>query len=144
MAGAHGKDAYFSLEDSAGSTLRNLSTYITNTIFSRSNDTHDTTTYGAEGHTFITGLTNGTIQIQGLYDTTASTGSLTVLDSLMGLDAVTLGWEFGPVGNANGAVKYSGECILQDLEISEPVADLITFSATLQISGDVTKGTFSA
>ena len=142
MAGVHGKDAYFSLEDSAGTTLRALSPYITNTTFARQNDTHDTSTYGVEGHTFITGLTNGTITITGLYDTTATVGSMTVLDSLVGLDAITLGWEYGPVGNANGAVKYSGECILASLDQAAPVADLITFTATLQISGDVTKGVF--
>lgn len=140
----HGKDSYFSLEDSGGSTLRNLSPHINNVTFSRSNDTHDTTTYGQEGHTFIAGLTNGTISVDGFWDDTASTGSATVLDSLVGLDAVTLGFEYGPEGNANGAVKYSGECILASLDYADPVADLVTFSAQLQISGTVTVGTFSA
>lgn len=140
----HGKDAVFSLEDSAGSTLRNLSTNLTNVAFSRSNDQHDTTTYGAEGHTFIAGLTNGTISLTGFWDDTASTGTATVLDSLVGLDSVTLGWEYGPEGSASGAVKYSGECILVSLEYTSPVADLVAFTAQLQISGDVTKGTYSA
>ena len=140
---SHGKDVYLSLEDSAASTLRNISPYITSSTFNQSNDTHDVTTYGDEAHEYVGGLTNGTINITGLYDITASVGSATVLDSLVGLDGVTVGFEYGPNGNANGAVKYSGECILQDLAYSAPVADLVTFTCTLQISGAVTKGTFS-
>jgi hypothetical protein len=140
----HGKDAYFSLEDSAGSTLRNLSSQLTNITFGRSNDQHDTTTFGQEGHTWIAGLTQGTINLDGFWDKTASTGSATVLDSLVGLDTLTLGFEYGPEGNTNGNVKYSGECILNTVDYATPVADLVTFTATLAISGTVTVGTFSA
>lgn len=140
----HGKDSVFSVEDSAASTLRDLSSNLTNVAFGRSNDLHDTTAFGAEGHTFIAGLTNGTITLTGWADTTATTGTLTVLDSLLGLDAITVGWEYGPLGNGSGAVKYSGECVLESLEVSDPIADLVSFVATLRISGDVTKGTYSA
>lgn len=139
----HGKDTYFSLEDSAGTTLRNLSPYVNSVEYSRSNDTHDNTTFGAEGHTWQTGLTNGTITIAGFWDKTALVGSATVFDSLLDLDTPTLTFEYGPEGNTSGLVKYTGECILQDLSYSSPVADLVSFSATLQISGTTTKGTFS-
>lgn len=140
----HGKDAAFSLDDSAGSTLRNIGPYLTSVGFSRENDTHDTTTLGDEAHEFITGLTNGTITLDGFWDKTASVGSATVLDPLIGLDSVTLGFEYGPEGSTNGNVKYSGECILQSVDYTSPVADLVTFTATLQISGAVTVGTYSA
>lgn len=140
----HGKGTVFSLEDSAASTLRNLSSNLTSVSFARQNDTHDSTTYGQTGHTFIAGLTNGTINLEGFWDDTASTGTATVLDSLLALGATTVGFEYGPEGSGSGAVKYSGECILQSLDYSSPVADLVTFSATLQISGAVTVGTYSA
>lgn len=140
---AHGKDSYFSIEDSAASTLRNISPHVTSVNFDQSNDTHDNTTFGAEGHTFAGGLTNGKITVAGLWDKTASTGSDTVFQSLVGLDAVTVGFEYGPEGNGSGSVKYSGECILESYNQSAPVADLVTFQAVLQISGSVTKGTFS-
>lgn len=139
----HGKDSVFSVEDSAASTLRDLSTNLTNVAFSRANDNHDTTAFGAEGHTFINGLTNGTITLTGWADTTASTGTLTVLDSLVGLDAITVGWEYGPLGNGTGAVKYTGECVLASLDVSDPVADLVSFTCQLQISGNVTKGAYA-
>lgn len=138
----HGKDSVFSVEDSAGTTLRDLSSNLTNVAFSRKNDTHDTTAFGAEGHTFIAGLTNGKITLTGWAMMTADTGTLTVLDSLVGLDAVTVGFEYGPLGSTTGMPKYTGECILESLDVSDPVADLVSFVAVLQISGDVTKGSY--
>lgn len=141
MAPAHGKDASFKIEDSAGTTLRDISPYITSVTFNQQNDTHDTTTYGDEGHEFIAGLTNGNIQINFLYDVSATTGANTVLDSLVGLDDITVGWEWSPQGTATGKPKYSGEGVLQDIGTSAPVADLVTGTATIQISGSVTKGT---
>jgi hypothetical protein len=138
----HGKDASFKLEDSAGTTLRDLSSNLTNIAWGRQNDTHDTTAFGAEGHTFITGLTNGKITITGWTDYSATTGTMTVIDSLVGLDAVTVGFEFGPHGSTTGNAKYTGECILESVDVSDPVADLVSFVAVLQISGDVTKGVF--
>jgi hypothetical protein len=140
----HGKDSVFSVEDSAGSTLRDLSSNLTNVAFSRANDTHDTTTFGSDGHTYIGGLTNGTITITGWADATATTGTLTVLDTLLGLGSTTVGWEYGPLGNGAGAVKYTGECVLAAVDVSDPVADLVSFTCTLRFSGDVTKGTYSA
>lgn len=135
----HGKDSVFKIEDSAASTLRDLSSNLTNVAFSRQNDTHDTTAFGAEGHTFIAGLTNGKITLTGWTTHTATTGTLTVLDSLLGLDDITVSWEYDPHGTATGTPKYTGECILESLDVSDPVADLVSFVAVLQISGDVTK-----
>jgi hypothetical protein len=139
----HGAGTYFSCEDSARSTLRDISIYVTQVDYNRTNDTHDNTTFGATAHGYQTGLTDGTISISGFWNKTASTGASTVLDSLLG-SGDTLGYEYGPEGNTNGEVKYSGECVLQDLSYSSPVADMVTFSATLQLAGPVTKGTFSA
>lgn len=138
----HGKDSAFKLEDSAGSTLRDIGPYLTSVDFSEENDTHDNTVLGLEAHTFQTGLTNGTITLNGFWDATATVGAATVLDSLVGLDGITAGFEYGPAGTTTGLVKYSGECILQSLDYSSPVADLVTFTATLQITGAVTKGVY--
>ena len=138
----HGKDAYFSIEDGAGTTLRNISPYVTSVEFTQSNDTHDDTTYGQEGHTFRNGLTDGTITVNGLWDDTASTGSYTVFQSLIGIET-TVGFEWGPEGNGSGAVKRSGECVVESYSESAPVADLVSFTASLKISGSVTVGTFS-
>lgn len=137
----HGKDTYFGVEDSAATTIRNLSGDLNDVKFGRSNDNHDDTTFGKTGHTYRNGLTDGTINISGLFSVTASTGTDTVLRSLLGL-AVTVGFEYGPLGNATGKPKKTGECVLESYNCSSPVADLVTFDATFKISGAVTEGTF--
>lgn len=141
MAAAHGKDSYFSVEDSAGTTLRVITPYVKSVNFNRSNDANDTTTKGAEGKTYRPGLTDGEIRLGGLWDNTASVGSRTVLASLLGIET-TVGFEWGPAGNTAGMVKDSGECVLTQYDESSPVDDMVAFSATLKISGDVTTGTF--
>lgn len=137
----HGKDSYFAVEDSAGTTIRNISPYLTAVDFNQENDTHDNTTFGAEAHTFQPGLTNGSISIKGMWDKTAVTGADTVLQSLLGVE-ITVGFEYGPEGNTAGMVKKSGECVLESYSESAPVADLVSFSASFRISGTVTKGVF--
>lgn len=137
----HGKSSYFALDDSTG-TVRNISPYVTDVTFEQDNDSHDTTTFGQNGHTFIAGLTNGTITVNGLWDKTALVGSNTVIQGLIGQNATTFTFTYGPEGNATGKVSKSGECILVSYSETDPVADLVKFSAKLQITGTVTASTF--
>ncbi len=141
MAYAHGKDAYFAVEDSAASTLRAI-VGVKTIEFSQENELADITIVGDEGRKWRQGLTNGTVTITGLWDNTASTGSHTVLQSLVGIE-VTTGFEAGPAGNGTGAVKQSGECVLADYKWNTDVGDMTLFTATFNIHGDVTLGTFS-
>lgn len=138
----HGKKTYFAIEDSGAATLRNISPYVNSVTWGRANDSHDTTCFGSEGHTFITGLTNGTITVAGFWDKTALVGTATVFDGLVDLDTLTMGVEYGPEGNTAGQVKYTAEVILTSLDYSSPVADLVSFSASFQISGTPVKTTF--
>jgi hypothetical protein len=138
----HGKDAAFLLEDSAGTTLRNLSPYLNSIETSWSNDIHDDTTFGQDAHTKRTGLVDGSITIGGMWDKTADVGTYTVLKSLLGSDT-QVNWEYGPEGNASGKVKESGVGVLESYNESSPVADLVTFTATIQVSGMPTFGTWT-
>lgn len=138
----HGSQTYFAVEDSAGTTLRDLSVYLDNVDFNRGQDTHDDTTFTRTGHTYRGGLTNGTIGISGMYDKTATTGPDVVLRSLVG-KSDTVGFEYGPDGNTVGLPKFSGECVLESYNVSSPVADLVKFTASFNISGAVTDGTFA-
>lgn len=141
MANAHGKDSVFKIEDSAATTLRDITTYIKSVDFNQSQDANDVTTKGAEGKQYRPGLTDGEIRLTGLWDQTASTGSNTVLQSLMGIE-VTVGFEWGPQGSTSGQVKKSGECVVTQYDESSPVDDMVAFTATAKISGDVTLGTW--
>lgn len=139
MANAHGKDSVFKVEDSGGTTLRDITPYIKSVDFNQSQDANDTTTKGAEGKSYRPGLTDGEIRLTGLWDQTASVGSNTVLQSLVGIE-ITVGFEWGPQGSTAGQVKKSGECVLSQYDESSPVDDMVAFTSTLKISGDVTAG----
>jgi hypothetical protein len=142
MAFIHGKDSYFSLEDSAGTTLRVLTTYLTDVNANFTQAEAETTTKGSTPKSFVQGHTDSTIELSGRYDSTATTGPDAVIYSLYG-DTGTCLFEFGPEGGTTGKVKYSGECFLTDYKINTPLADIVGFTATLRVTGAVTRATFS-
>lgn len=141
MAFVHGKGAAFKIDDSAG-VLQTLTSYVDSIEINNTSDTAETTTMGAEAKTYLSGQTDGTISVSGKYDSTASTGPDVVLNGLLGKETTST-FEVGPEGGGSGKVKYSGECFMTSYVVSAPVADVVTFTADFQITGAITKGTFS-
>lgn len=139
MAFVHGKSAVFKLDDS-GATLRDLSAYLNDISLSRDIETAETTTFGVAGSakTYIVGLSDATFSISGLFDATADG----YLAGVLGQSA-TLSFEYGPAGSSAGLVKYSGECIMTSYEVSAAVGDAVQASADFQVTGAITRGTWS-
>src|SRR3954469_3430965 len=104
----HGKKSYFAIEDSAATTLRNIGVHCDAIDLDRDVDMADSTTIGLESKTFIPGLDGAEITLAGKWDSLATTGPDTVLAGDFAAK-VQVGFEYGPEGNATGAVKYSGE-----------------------------------
>lgn len=136
MAFGHGKSAVFKLDD-VGGTLQDLSTFINEASMPREIETAETTTFGASSKSYITGLTDATISVSGLFDATADGFLAGVVGAASPLD-----FEYGPLGSTAGMIKYSGTAILTSYEVSSPVGDVVTFSADLQVTGAVTRGTW--
>ena len=44
--------------------------------------------------------------------------------------------------NIDKYIKYTGECFLTNISVGSPVEDLITVTASLQLTGDITYGTY--
>ncbi len=135
MAFTHGKDSVFKLDNASGS-LTDISTYVNNVDFPESTDVSETTTLGADNKTYIAGLKDATISLAGLWDATADA----IFGAVVGQSA-TLSYEYSPEGTASGKIKYTGEAILTSYSISSPVGDAVGYSADLQVSGAVTRGT---
>ena len=135
MAFTHGKDSVFKLDNSGGS-LTDISTYVNNVDFPETADVSETTTLGADNKTYIAGLKDATISLSGLWDSTADA----IFGAVVGQSA-TLSFEYSPEGTTGGNVKYEGEAILTSYAISSPVGDAVGYSADLQVSGAVTRGT---
>lgn len=137
MAFTHGKDAVFTFDSV------NLSAYITDVSIDRSAEMAETTTMGAEAKTYISGLTDATISVTGRYDSTTSTGPDENFNTWLGEEAAS-SFEFGPEGSTNGKVKYSGSAFVTAYNVSAPVGDVVAFTAELQVTGAITRGTYSA
>lgn len=135
MAFTHGKDSVFKLDNASGS-LTDISSFVNNVDFPETADVSETTTLGADNKTYIAGLKDATISLAGLWDATADA----IFGAVVGQSA-TLSYEYSPEGTASGKIKYTGEAILTSYSISSPVGDAVGYSADLQVSGAVTRGT---
>ena len=137
MAFVAAKNTALKLDNAAG-TLVDISTYIDSVGgIANTTDMAETTTFGATSKTFQGTLRNGdTISISGKWDSALNTQ----LVALLGL-ATSSTFEYHPAGTTAGLPKVSGECFVASYEVSSAVADLVTFSASLQITGAVTWGT---
>ena len=130
----HGKSTDFELDDTGG-TSRSLANTLTSVDFPETIDTAETTAFGATSKSYIVGLRDATISVSGLWDATVD-------GYIIGTEPATRTFIFGPAGSTGGNVKYTGECILTSYSISNPVADVVTYSLDLQVTGDVTRTTY--
>jgi len=137
MAFGHGKDSVFSLDDTADS-LTAITAYVTNVDGLPGDiDMGDTTTQGKESKTYVAGLHDATVTVALMWDPT--------MDGYIGTLAqqkVARGFEYGPAGSTAGDVKYSGESLIKSYKVASPVADVVTATLVLQVTGDVTRGTY--
>ena len=135
MAFVHGKDITFKLDNASGS-LTDISAYVNSVDFPQTVDLAETTTLGDDNKEYIVGLKDATISIAGAWDSTADD----ILGAVVG-QASSLSYEYSPEGTASGKVKYTGEAFITSYSTSSPVGDVVGFSADLQVSGAVTRGT---
>lgn len=143
MPFSHGKGAAFSLDNAAG-TLTDISTYLEDVSFPQSAEPAETTTFQSTGSakTYVIGLKDTTVSLSGRFDPTIDALISGVIVAQENGTLPTASFAFGPAGSAASAIKYSGEALVTSYDISTPVGDVITFTAELQVTGPVTRGTF--
>ncbi|MBW0117026.1 hypothetical protein [Pseudonocardia abyssalis] len=128
MAFVHGKNTFVSLDGD------DLSAFTNNVAFNRSADSHDVTTFGKNSKNFQSGLKDGTATIQGVYDSTA-TGPGAIIRPLIGGLAVE--FIYKPEGSGAGKPVSTVDAIVTGYEETAPVADMVTWSCSLQFSDDI-------
>lgn len=133
----HGKSTVFKVDNAAG-TLTDISNTLTDVSFPQSVETAETTSFGSSAKTYIVGLSDSTVSASGNYDATVDAHLALILGQ-----AATVSFEYGPEGSTAGQVKYTGEAILTSYEKSGAVGDVVTYSAELQVTGAVTRGTYA-
>lgn len=141
MAFVHGKDAVFSLDDSGG-TLRLIKAYLNQVSgLPGARGLSETTAFGDQGQRNIPGLAVNQFSIAGHADFATATAIGQLLNGLRTTTA-TSSFEYGPEGSTTGKVKYSGECWMTDFEVGANVNDKVSISASFQVDGVVTPGTY--
>lgn len=128
MAFVHGKNTYVSLNAS------DLSPFCNSVGNKRSADSHDVTTFGKNSKVYAGGLLDGTFDISGVYDNGA-TGPKAVLEPLLG---TVVELKYRPEGTGSGKPETTVDVLVTAYEESSPVADMVTWTATLQASDDAT------
>lgn len=126
MAFVHGKGSVVILNGT------DLSAFVNSMDWNRSADEHDTTTYGQVAHTKQGGLLDGTCQIGGLYDNSVS-GPRRTIEPLIGTNVSLV---HRPEGTGAGRPQDTATVHVQSYNESSPVADMVTWTADLNISGD--------
>lgn len=128
MSFVHGKNTFISLGGS------DISPYTNTSEFGRKSDKHDVTCYGQENHVYAGGLGDGSATAGGTYDNTAG-GPRDVIEPLIGT-TVTLIRRIE--GTGAGRPQDSVSVLIEEYVETAPVADMVTWSVTMQPSGAVT------
>jgi hypothetical protein len=131
---AHGKSTDFAIDDTGG-TSRNISDTLTDVSFPQTIDTAETTAFGSSNKSYIVGLKDTTISVSGIWDATVD-------GYLSGTEPASRSFIFGPAGSTGGNVKYTGEAIMTNYSQSNPVGDVVSFTADFQVTGSVTRGSY--
>jgi predicted secreted protein len=105
-------------------------------------DMIDVTTKSSGTHKeYLPSFQDLTIDGEGVYTLTASTqGFEDLLTSKLAGSSVT--WEYGNSA-VSGSPKWSGTGYITDLSVDAPYDDVVTFTVSIQNTGDPTVGTYA-
>jgi hypothetical protein len=133
----HGKSTVFKVDNSGG-TLTDISNTLTDVGFPQTVDTAETSTFGSSAKSYVVGLTDSSLSISGNFDATVDAH----LAGILGQSA-SVSFEYGPEGSTAGYVKYTGEALMTSYEKSGAIGDVVSYSAEFQVTGAITRGTYS-
>ncbi len=135
------KVSVFQITD-VGAQLRDLSAYI-NEIrgLPGPRNLDEVTALGDSGAKFIPGIENVQVTISGIFDDTASSGPDAVLGPLR-THTAAVAFDYGPKGKTAGFPRYAGDCWVTSYEITSRVGNRVEWTATLQVNGTVSRGTY--
>lgn len=129
MAVIHGKTGAILIN------AKDCSAFTNKIEWERKADDHDTTTFGATGHTYAGGLTDGSVKLSGLYDNTTVTGPRAAVEAALG---TVVPFKYRPEGIGTGKPESTCNVLVTSYKESVPVDDMVTWEADCNISGTVT------
>lgn len=144
MSTVHGKNTVIKVTcaSPAPTGAIDISFCCNTSAFNEVRDSHDVTCYGATGHAYADGLTNHTFSLGGVYDTSTSTGARAIFGALMsstGGQLISIERQVEGTGTGKPKDTFSG--LVTSYTETNPAADMVTWTAEVQISGAVTRTT---
>ena len=137
MSFVHGSRGHIALGTaSVPGTATDISLYVTSVSFPFGVDTAEITALGATAKSYLAGLEDATISIEGKFHATVDAH----LNGIRRL--ATIAFVYGPAGSTTGNPKYSGTCMLTSYDVETGIDDAVSFSAELQCVGSITRGAF--
>lgn len=141
MAFKAGTVSKFYFNNTAASVV-DLSPYIDNLSYPQTVEMLDVSVLGTAAKAFINGLTDGdTISLSGPYDVTVHT-HMTALKAAQNAGSAAAAFIWGPGGSVASQARSAGSAFVAQYSTSVGVGGRVEWSASLQVTGAVTNGTF--
>lgn len=121
----------------AAGVLTDVSPYADSTSTDLSSNQLDVSVFGTQAQAFLNGQTNGNISISGPLDATMHT----LVAGLYSAGS-SASFVYGPGGSVASQARLAGSLNVASYGISTSASGRVEYSATLQITGAVTAGTF--
>lgn len=134
MASVHSKGTITTLNGD------DMSQFANSFEFSRELDTHEDTRFGMNSKSYKGGLRDGTASVEGFYDNAVAPNPRSIFRTALN-NGVTVPMVYRPEGTGSGRPTSTVQVLVTKYDESAPVGDLITFSAEIQFSGDITDAT---
>ena len=126
----------------AAAALQNLSSYSDNVTVPQTVATIETSTFGTVSKSYVTGTSDGdVISMNGPYDVVIHT-QLTALKSAQSAGSAAAAYIWGPGGSVASQARSAGSVFLTSYNVSSGVGGRVEYTASFQVSGAVTNGTF--
>lgn len=116
-----------------------LSSYLNNTDMTWDVDTPESTVYGSDDRTYVTGLRSGSMSFSGFWDASSSLAIDEVIPPDMGATAAVL-VSYGPDGLTHGDIVYSVQSRHTNYSIGSPVDGIATVTLDVQGTDRLSRG----
>lgn len=138
MAFIDGRGSRFRIADTGGA-MRDLSAYITEVRgLPGDRALNDVTALGDSGARFKPGGESVSFTLRGLFDDTPGVSADAVLGALR-YHTAPVQFEYAPSGFAAGKVSYTGDCWVKSYELLSRAGEPVSWQATLQVEGAVSR-----
>lgn len=137
----HGKATHVAIDNSIGA-LTPVQTWSRSAAYSESIDTADTSNFGQNDKTYITGMADATFELGGTFEPAFLTLVRATKAAIMAGTLVSCSVRTGWAGNATAQAWEECETLITAINVSSQTSDVVTMTVSFQRTGPLTTGTY--